>query len=297
MSSLDASSRVKSGSIQRIILIEGLINVLVLLVKVFVGISSGSLAVLGDAIHSLSDVANNVVAWFVIRLSNEPADREHPYGHKKFETLAVFGLAGLLTVLGFELILRALQREAVVVVSSKWGFILMGAVLVSNIVLAVWEHHWAKKLDSDLLAADASHTLSDVLTTLVVIIGWQLSSRGYAWLDTLCALGVGTLVLYLSYTLFKRALPALVDEAAIEPQELAIVVRSVGGVESVKSVRSRWLGSNRAVDMVITVDPELSIAESHEIADRIEKLIERRFDAQDISIHVEPHAKTPPAVQ
>ncbi|MFT4562576.1 MAG: cation diffusion facilitator family transporter [Gammaproteobacteria bacterium] len=292
MSSLDVTSKAKDGTVQRIILIEGLVNLFVLLVKIVVGISSGSLAVLGDAIHSLSDVANNVVAWFVIRLSNEPADREHPYGHKKFETLAVFGLAGLLTVLGFELILRALQRDAVEVVSSKWALILMGAVLIANILLAIWEHHWAKKLDSDLLVADASHTLSDVLTTLVVIIGWQLSSHGYAWLDTLCALGVGGLVLYLSYALFKRALPALVDEAAIEPRELAVVVRSVAGVESVKSVRSRWLGSNRAVDMVITVDCELSIAASHEIADRIEKLIELRYDAQDISIHVEPHGGT-----
>ena len=114
-----------SQSVQRVILIEGLANVFVLVLKVIVGLTTGSLAVLGDAIHSLSDAANNVVAWFVIRLSNEPADREHPYGHRKFETLAVFGLAGLLTVLGFELILRALQRESSEVVSSDWGLALM----------------------------------------------------------------------------------------------------------------------------------------------------------------------------
>jgi cation diffusion facilitator family transporter len=162
-------------------------------------------------------------------------------------------------------------------------------VLGVNIALAAWERHWAKKLDSDILFADASHTLSDILTTMVVIAGWQLSSAGYPWLDTFCAIGVGGLVLYLAYGLFKRALPGLVDEYAVDPYDLSIATMSVDGVRSVIKARSRWLGSHRAVDMVITVDAGLSIADSHEIADKIESLIEERFDVQDISIHVEPH--------
>lgn len=281
----------KDRAVQRVILVEGIANLFVLLLKLIVGLSTGSLAVLGDAIHSLSDVANNVVAWFVIRLSHEPADREHPYGHRKFETLAVFGLAGLLVVLGFELIFRALQRDTQEIVNSGWGLALMGVVLCANIGLALWERGWAKRLESDILIADASHTFSDVLTTLVVIVGWQLSSAGYPWLDTLCALGVACLVLYLAYGLFKRALPGLVDEFAIDPRELSLAVRAVPGVQLVKQVRSRWLGSNRAVDMVITVDAALSIAASHEIADKIETRIEEQFGVQDISIHVEPHRK------
>jgi len=276
-------------AVQRVILVEGLANLLVLVIKLVVGVSAGSLAVLGDAIHSLSDVANNVVAWFVIRLSNEPADREHPYGHRKFETLAVFGLAGLLTVLGFEIMLRALQRESPDIVSTNWGLALMIVVLGANIALAWWENRQARRLDSDILLADASHTFSDVLTTLVVIIGWQLSSAGYVWLDTLCAIGVGCLVLYLAYGLFKRALPGLVDEFAIDPRELTGAVRNIDGVRSVKQVRSRWLGSHRAVDMVITVDATLMISESHAIADRVEHTLEQEFEVSDISIHVEPH--------
>ncbi len=287
--SAKVSRKAKDQAVQRVLLIEGLANLVIVVLKLVVGLTTGSLAILGDAIHSLSDVANNVVAWFVIRLANEPADREHPYGHRKFETLAVFGLAGLMTVLGFELGLRALQREATEIVNSGWGLALMLMVLIANGLLATWERHWARKLDSAILIADASHTFSDVLTTLVVIIGWQLSSAGFGWLDTLCALGVAGLVLYLSYGLFKRALPALVDEFAIDPGDLTYAVLSVDGVKSVKTVRSRWLGSNRAVDMVITVDAQLSIAASHEIADQIESLIGRRFDAQDISIHIEPY--------
>lgn len=281
--------KAKAQAVQRVIVVEGLVNLLVLTLKLVVGFTTGSLAVLGDAIHSLSDCANNVVAWFVIRLSHEPADREHPYGHRKFESLAVFGLAGLLTVLGFELILRVLQRESTEVVTTRWGLALMGATLLANVLLAAWENGRAKALDSDLLLADARHTFSDVLTTAVVILGWQLSSAGYIWLDTACALGVAALVLWLAYGLFKRALPDLVDEFAIDPRVLAEGIKSVRGVRSVKRVRSRWLGPNRAVDMVITVDPELMLTESHAIADRVESFIEREFDARDISIHVEPH--------
>lgn len=290
MSDVQTEQRVrKSRAVQRVILIEGCANLLILALKLVVGISAGSLAVLGDAVHSFSDVANNIGAWFVIRLSNEPADREHPYGHRKFETLAVFGLAGLLMVLSFEIMLRAIQRESVIVESSQWGLWLMGVVLVSNIGLATWENVQARRLESDILLADASHTFSDVLTTLVVIVGWQLSSAGYVWLDTVCALGVACLVLYLAYGLFKRALPGLVDEFAIDPRELTMGVRGIEGVWSVRRVRSRWLGPHRAVDMVITVDPSLMISDSHAIADRVEHFLETEFDAQDISIHVEPH--------
>ncbi len=279
----------KARAVQRVIVIEGLVNLLVLTLKLAVGLKSGSLALIGDAVHSLSDLANNAIAWFVVRLSNEPADREHPYGHRKFETLAVFGLAGLLTVLGFEIILRAVQRDPGGVVSSRWGLWVMGVVLVCNIALAWWENIQARRLDSDILHADASHTLSDVLTTVVVIVGWQLSSAGYVWLDTLCAVGVGGLVLYLGYGLFRRALPGLVDGFAIDPRELTMGVRGIEGVWSVKQVRSRWLGSQRAVDMVITVDPTLLIADSHAIADRVEHFLEQEFEARDIFIHVEPH--------
>ncbi len=93
----------RDKSVQKVILIEGAVNVVVLLAKLFVGLSTGSLAVVGDAIHSLTDVANNIVAWVVTRISSSPPDREHPYGHRKFETLAVFFLASLLVVLSFGL--------------------------------------------------------------------------------------------------------------------------------------------------------------------------------------------------
>ena len=289
-SPITSNSSLRDKNVQRIILIEGSANFLVLLAKLWVGISTGSLAILGDAIHSLTDIVNNIVAWFVIRLSSLPPDREHPYGHRKFETLAVFFLASLLTVLAFELALHAIQKEETEVVTSSLELSIMLGVLAVNISLATWQRMWAKRLQSDILMADASHTFADVLTTIVVILGWQLSTMGYLWLDRACALAVAGLIFYLAFSLFKKAKPILVDEFALDPELLTHTIANVEGVLQVNRVRSRWIGSDMAIDVVISVDPNLSTDESHKIATEIESLIEDKFGVLDISIHVEPYS-------
>lgn len=273
---------------QRVIIIEGSANFIVLLAKLWVGISTGSLAILGDAIHSLTDVTNNVVAWVVIRLSILPPDREHPYGHRKFETLAVFFLASLLAVLAFELALRAISKEEVAIVSSSLELGIMLGVLLVNISLASWERLWATRLKSDILIADASHTFADVLTTIVIIIGWQLSAMGFLWLDRACALGVAGLIFYLAFNLYKKAMPVLVDEFAIDPDLISSMILNIRGVKQVNRVRSRWIGTAKAIDIIISVEPSLTTDDSHNIASEIEALIDSKFGVSDISIHVEP---------
>lgn len=278
----------RDKQVRRIILIEGLANLIILIIKTGVGLSTGSMAILADAIHSLTDISNNIVAWIVLHFSSLPADREHPYGHRKFETLAVFILASLLMVLAFELSLNAIRKEETDVASSSLELIVMLCVLVINILITYWERIWAKRLDSDILRADASHTFADVLTTIVVIAGWQLSAIGYIWVDRLCALGVSCIIVYLAFNLFRRTLPILVDKFAIDPEELSRVIKSVTGVKNVYNIRSRWIGNACAVDLIISVDPMLTTEESHNIADEVELLIEKHFSVTDISIHVEP---------
>lgn len=278
----------RDRKVQRLIIIEGCANLLVLVVKLFVGLSTGSLAVLADAIHSLTDVANNIVAWIVVRLSAMPADREHPYGHRKFETLAVFGLATLLAVLAFEIAKNAITRESTEIVSGGLELALMIGVLTVNVVLATWQRYWAKRLKSGIMLADAAHTFADVLTTVVVIIGWQLSSMGFLILDRLCALGVAGFVFYLAYRLYKTAFPVLVDQYAIDPEELKKVVMNIPGVKKVGRIRSRWIGPEIAIDIVVSVDAGLSTEESHLIADKVETVIEDQFKVCDAIVHVEP---------
>ncbi len=279
----------RDRKVQRLIIIEGCVNLLVLAVKLLVGFSTGSLAIIADAIHSLTDVANNIVAWIVIRLSAMPADREHPYGHRKFETLAVFGLATLLAVMAIEIAKSAFTRETTEIVSGGWELSLMIGVLITNIVLASWQQHWARRLKSGIMLADAAHTFADVLTTVVVIVGWQLSSMGFLILDRLCALGVAGLVFYLAYRLFKSAFPVLVDEYAIDPENIKRAVMTIHGVKEVGRIRSRWIGPEIAIDIVISVNPEMSTEESHKIADEVEVLVEKQFHVLEAFIHVEPY--------
>jgi cation diffusion facilitator family transporter len=278
----------RDRAVRRVIAFEGAVNFAVVIAKLSVGLATGSLAIIGDAIHSVTDVTNNIIAWLVMRLAASPADREHPYGHHKFETLAVFALAALLVVLAFELVIRALTREQTNIVDSTIGLVVMLAVLVVNIGLTLWQRHWAKKLNSAILSADASHTLSDVATTVMVIIGWQLSLRGLEWLDQLCALAVALLVFYLAYDLFRKALPILSDEFALDPEQVTQMVKAVHGVEEVLRVRSRWIGTHKSVDLVIGVEATLSTAASHAIATEVENNMEAVFDVSDVSVHVEP---------
>ena len=279
----------RDRKVQRLIILEGCANILVLLVKLFVGLSTNSLAILADCIHSLTDVANNIVAWIVLRLSAMPADREHPYGHRKFETLAVFGLATLLAVMAIEIAKSAFTKETTEIVSGTWDLVLMVGVLIVNIVLATWQRYWARRLQSGIMLADAAHTFADVLTTVVVIIGWQLSSMGFLILDRLCALGVAGFVFYLAYNLYKSAFPVLVDEYAIDPEDIKTAVITIQGVKAADRIRSRWIGSDIAIDIVISVDAELTTEESHKIADQVEILIEEQFNVGDAFIHVEPY--------
>ena len=286
--SLPRADAQRDGRVRRVLFVEGLANLAVLVAKTVVGIATGSSAVLADAVHSFTDLANNGLALFALHLAGAPPDREHPYGHRKYETLAVFALATLLAVLAVGIALRALQSGDRDVLRPGWSLGLMLGVLAVNAALSTWQATWARRLDSDLLRADARHTFSDVLTTIAVIIGWQLAAMGHAWLDTAFTLGVAALILFLAFGLFQRAIPVLVDRIATDPERLAAVVQSVPGVRGTRRVRSHLSGQGVRIDVVVAVDSRLSTAASHDIADEIERTLRERFATPDVTVHVEP---------
>jgi cation diffusion facilitator family transporter len=225
--------------VRKALLIEGGVNALITVCKMTVDIMTGSAAVVADAVHSLTDLANNLFAWLAVKIAESPADSSHHYGHQKFEQLAVFALAYLLTIVAFEVIVNAVERFGQPVEQSiQVLFILIFSLLV-NISLTLWEGYWAKRLHSEILHADATHTLSDVLTSAVVIIGWQLAARGYYWVDTLFALIVSSIIFYLAFKLFQRAIPVLVNHSRHSPDELKAAINTIPAVISVGNIRSR----------------------------------------------------------
>ena len=283
----------RDRQVQRVILVEGSANAVIMILKALVGFATGSMAILSDAVHSLTDLANNAVAWIVVRWSARPPDDRHPYGHRKFETVAVFLLAMLLTLTAFGLATRALERSQPEIVHSGWAAAGMLCVLVTNAGLASWEGFWAGRLESDILRADARHTFADVLTTIAAIGGWQAAARGHVWVDTVASLGVVLLILILSYGLFRRALPVLVDQASIDPELLERAALRVPGVVDVRQVRSRSYGRQAAVDLVVLVAPDLSTVESHEIATKVERAIRAQLPVEAVTVHIEPEEGRP----
>jgi cation diffusion facilitator family transporter len=279
----------RDRQVERVLVREALANLAVMFAKAVVGFHTGSIAVLGDAVHSLADFANNIVAFVAARIASEPPDQDHPYGHKKFETLAVFGIATLLSVLAIEIILGALDRDPRVITQQRWELVLMLGVLAVNITIAIWENRWARRLDSDILRADARHTLSDVLTTVAVIAGWQLAAHGYRWLDALASIIVAAMIFYLAYGLFQKAIPVLVERSIASPDALSSVASAVSGVHETRRIRSREGGSGPAIELVVSVDRNLSTADSHAIADEIERAISEKFSVNDVTVHIEPH--------
>ena len=233
----------------------------------------------------LADLANNVVALIVVKIASEPPDREHPYGHQKFETLAVFGLAVLLAVLGRSRSScapsKAHDRE---VLENDWALAVMLGVLCVNAGLSYWERRWAKKLGSQILAADAQHTFADVLTTSAVIVGWQLSARGYALArhrvraPSRVPGDVSRLRAFSSARFPDSSTASRTNRKRLPPRSnpLTAFGRST-------ACRSRWVGSKPAVDVVITVAPDMPTSEAHDVADAVEEALLTTLSIEDVT--------------
>jgi len=278
----------RDRKVRVVLVLEGIANIVVLIAKTTVGIHTGSSAILSDALHSLTDVFNNVFAYIVSRISTSPPDKNHPYGHKKFETLAVFVLATLLSVIAIEVVIRAFERIGNPILPSRWGLIVMFGVLIVNVLISSWENYQAKRLNSELLKADAKHTFSDVLVTIGVIIGWQLASHGYPIFDFILAVFVSVLVFYLAFQLFRKSIPVLVDEAAVDQAKIAESIEQLDDVIKIERLRSRNIGQETFADVVVTVRPNMSTEESHNVADLIEEELYNKFGIDDVVVHVEP---------
>ena len=275
--------------VRTVIIIEGLADIVMMVTKLIVGLSTNSAAIIGDALHSLTDLCNNFIALIALRISEKPSDADHHYGHRKFEQLAVFALAVMLAVVAVELVINAVSHFGEEVSHSDLGLVIMLLTLAINIGLTVWENYWARRLDSDLLHADAKHTLSDVLSTIAVIVGWQLAARGFALADTLVALLVAAIIFYMAIKLFLRAIPILVDSSLYHPDDLKRIVGNVDQVEAVHQVRARSLREGGSADIVVSVDANLSTMQAHAVTELIEQALHKHFGLDDVIVHVEPH--------
>lgn len=283
------------GQVRRVLWLTLFLNLGICGIKAAVGLVTGSLAVLADALHSLTDGTNNVLALVVSRWATSPPDREHPYGHQKFEAMAALVIAALLGIACFEVIRSAVQRVAAGTpaavdmdpVSLAW----LTGTLAVNIFVATYERRAGRRLKSPLLLADAQHTLGDIWITLGVLAGvagiWLL---GWQWLDLALSVPVAAAVLWSGWAVLRANLPWLVDASAIAPETIQALAREVPGVRDCHDVTTRGIvGRQVFLEMHLVTDAP-DVETSHRITEEIERRLEQRFGPVHATIHVEPPA-------
>jgi len=225
--------------------------------KFAVGIAIGSLALISEALHSSVDVIATVITWLVVRVSDQPADAEHHYGHGKFESLSALGVIALLYVLAGGILVESwsrLSEGAPPPTLSAIPFV----VLVADIAVNFWRarvlHRTARATRSQALAADALHFASDVLGSIAVIIGLVLTGLGYAWGDSVAAIAVAVMISILGLRLGRSTIETLLDRAPDGVSEKATAaIRSVPGVVGVERMRVRMVGPTHFIDAIAKV--------------------------------------------
>jgi len=269
-------------------------NTFLIIMKTVVGILSGSVSIISEAIHSTMDLLAAIIAFFSVRISDRKPDEKHPYGHGKFENISGVIEALLIFVAAiwimYEAVNKILHQEEID--NLGWGFIVMFVSALINIIISRRLYKVAKETDSIALEADALHLKVDVYTSFGVAIGLLLIMvTGYRILDPIVAILVAILILRESFILLKTAYSPLLD-VKLPDDEIAIIKQAIEskkmGCVSFHQLRTRKAGHLRYVDLHLEVPASLSVKESHDICDSIEKEIETKLKNVEVNIHVEP---------
>jgi len=266
-------------------------NLMVVAAKFFVGLRSGSLAILGSALDSSVDALNNVLALIVVRVAAKEPDEDHPYGHGKFETLGALAIVGFLSITCFELIRGAVNEllqgaHPVGVTDSQLAVLVL--TLGVNVVIAWYENRRGRELRSELLIADAAHTRADVLITVGVLAGVLFARQGWWWIDPVVAIAVALVIVQVAYRILVRTVPVLVDQRALPTGEIRQTAETVPGVKSAYGIRSRGPSDLRYAEVTIAVDPKADVAAAHAIADQVEERLKQDLQLHEVTVHVEP---------
>lgn len=288
----------RRAQVRRVLLITLALNLFVMILKAAIGMATGSLSLQADALHSVTDSANNVLGLVSNHFASPQPDREHPYGHQKFEALGALGIAAFLGIACFEILQQIGGRLLQGATNVEVGVIelwLLLLVLGVNIFVAFYERGVGKRVDSPILIADAHHTMSDVWITIAVLMGligvwqaqqWQLPML--AWIDALVAVPVAILVFRSGWEVLRENLPWLVDEIAIAPEVVHRLVMEVPGVLNCHDIASRGVvGRQVFIEMHLIVEAN-DVETAHGITEAVEARLEAEYSPVRVLIHVEP---------
>lgn len=276
-------------SIQQVLVGAFFLNLLAALPKVTVGVATGALSLIADGIDTLFDGLSNIIGLIAVRVSSRPPDEDHPYGHRKFETIAAMLIATALFVAAWELGTGAVERliNPQPVTVNWWSLMALGFGAAIQGATGWWELRRGRQLNSEVLRADARHTLASLGVSATVLTGLSLTWLGYAWADSLAALLVAVFIAKIGVDIVRENIPPLVDSAPLAQQNIASVVADVEGVESFHRIRSRGATDDVAVDLHIRVDPDLSMQDANAITDEVRRRLLSLPGVGDVTVHAE----------
>ena len=283
-------SRAVSSVLYRVLFL----NLIVAAAKIALGLSTGAVSVLSDGYHSLTDTASNVVGIIGVRIAGAPPDRDHPYGHRKFETMASVGILIFLLLVLREIVSAAWERletggELRV---SALTFLVMGGTFLVNLAVVFYERRAGKRLNSEVLIADAHHTRSDLMTSLTVIVALVGVRSGYSWLDPAAALVVAVFIGHACWEIFKQTSGILADQIVSPEEEIREVVRSVPEVIGSHHIRTRGSADFVFLDLHIWMDADMRLDKAHSLSHVVKDRLMARFpQIKDAIIHIEPPPK------
>lgn len=275
------SSSPNHRQVERVLIITLVLNLLVAASKVAVGIISGALAITADGFHSLMDGASNVAGLIAVRLAQQPPDEDHHYGHRRIETLAALLIGALLLLTAWEILSSAISRlrQAVEPDITPPVLAVMLGTLAVNLFVSRYERREGRRLQSELLLADAANTGADVFVTCSVLASALLIKvSGWSWVDPVAAIFVVALIAHAAWKILRQTSLVLVDTAPYSAALLTSIVRAVPSVDRVLRARSRGAAGDAYIDIDVQVSPAMTAGQTAAIASAIRDQLSNSLD-------------------
>jgi cation diffusion facilitator family transporter len=280
--------------VRKVTLVGSVVDLLLGVVKILIGNTAHSQALIADGVHSLSDLATDFLVLFAAKHSHRAADAEHPYGHGRIETVATVVLGVALTAVAIGISWDAVRRLLDPVLLLHPGWLALAVAFVSIVAKEIIYQYTARagrRLRSNMLLANAWHSRSDAISSIVVVIGVGGAMAGLPYLDAIAAVAVALMIAMIGWKLLWKSLKELIDTSLDTDQVDAIrkEILDVSGVRALHLLRTRHSGSDALVDVHIQVDPALSVSEGHQIGEYVRtKLIDQIDEVTDVTVHIDP---------
>ncbi|PIV39765.1 MAG: cation transporter [Candidatus Omnitrophica bacterium CG02_land_8_20_14_3_00__42_8] len=281
----------KFREIKRILIITLFFNWLVAFSKLIYGLITKSAAMTADGVHSFADGASNIIGLVGIWAASKPIDEDHPYGHKKYETIATLGISVMLFLASFDIIKGSFLRlfHPVVPDVNAFSFSLMAVAFLINIIVMRYEYKKGRQLSSDVLVCDSIHTKSDMFVSSAVIVTLISTKLGLPIIDTVVAFIIGVLIAKTGFDILKKSSDVLCDGEAVEKAKIARVVSGVFGVKAIHKIRTRGREDDVHVDLHVAVNTSMHVDAAHELSHRISDTLKEKIPGiTDVIVHIEP---------